>query len=354
MKQLQHVLFVFVVTFPGLTYAVGKGPLLISELPPNQVYTEQQLTDFEKHPGTEFKGRELSGLEKDYQLYQKALGIAPENLTHEQRDFLRNLTAHKPRAYKAHAEGPVAIPVYNIKALAEHKLFKYKVAVEASKMETLFSSNIQQFVQQSTLNSTQVAAARKVIQDALSIAEVTQMQLIDAYKVDNSNYSVVMLSELAEVTGNKDAVLAVLKKDTSDWQKNQLLNGLNQYFSAQEQQVLLQEIIEQKNKLSSQALLIYAKLPATVLDESFLYELLSDEVLGASSAAAISNLPGLDFNWLVDNIKNHSKSRTAVANSLLVLRLSSNPEAKRVLHDIVAADYIQFADIKAEVATWIE
>ncbi|WP_223671153.1 hypothetical protein [Kangiella shandongensis] len=356
MKKLKRLFLVFGITFSSFIHAVEKGPLLISELPPNQIYTQQQLADFEKHTDADLKGQEITGLEKDYQLYKKVVSIRPDSLTDEQRDYLLNLTEHKPRAYKVHAEGPVAIPVYNIKVLAEYKLFKNKVAVEASKMQPLLVTNTQQFVKQSTTGSLQRLAARKAVKDSQPINESTLRQLIDAYKADGSNGSVIALNDLAELTGNKQAAMAVLKADEAHWLKRQILNNLNQYFSAQEQRTLLKELIEQKTELSSQALFAYSQLPASAYDEDLLYGLLADEVLGASSAAAIANSShgAIDFNRLLQNIKNNSNSRTMVANSLLLLRLSGDPEAKGVLRDIVAADYIKFADIKEEVATWLE
>ncbi|AOE49435.1 hypothetical protein [Kangiella sediminilitoris] len=356
MTKLRSYLMVTALIYSGLTVAVDTGPLLISELPPGQVYSESELAAFEKGVDLKLKGRESSGLEKDYQTYSAVLSINPEKVTPEQKDYLLKLTEHKSLAYKAHPEGPVAVPVFNIRALAEYKIFQYEVAAQAEKMKELIANDHQLFVKESLNNKAQLQAARKALNDSLPISDAVLNNMVMSYKANNSSSSAMLLSELVQLTGNKQAVYALLDFEGEHWQKSQILNNLSQYLTAQEQEAVLHNLIHQKGELSSQAVLHYARLPATVSKPDLLYGLLSDQYLGASSAAALarSAQKPLDVRWLKHNIQRHSESRVTVANSLLALKLAGDVESKYILRELLESDEIKFDDMKAEVLAWLK
>jgi hypothetical protein len=223
------------------------------------------------------------------------------------------------------------------------------------KLEKLLNTNITGFVEMSTSEPFNNWAAKAVLQKANSLPESVITQLIDGYSSSQSYFSHSMLYEVMKVSGKKEAVMAVLDKSDLYFQKHSLLEDLNKYVSAQEQEKILREIILKKDRLSSQALLKYAALPQSVKQSELFYELLSDPKLGSSSASVLAESfkSGSNHQRIVSMIKSNQDSRNIVANGLLALWLSENSTAKATLRELLEGKHIPFEDMRAEVELWL-
>ena len=332
------------------------GPLLITDLPPNQVYSQQQLIQFEQkiNSDEQLKGN-LNGLEKDYLLYQQLLNIDPDNVTEQQRELIFNSVQHKPGAYRSHEEGPVAMPVYDVRSLAGSKLLEYQVSLQKPEVEDLLNTNVSKFVEKTASDYFSYWAGKSILRKADSLPESVINQLINGYSSNSSYFSHSMLYQVMKMSGKKEAVMAVLEKSELYFQKHNLLQNLSEYVSVQEQEKILREVIVQNNRLSSQALLNYAKLPESVKKTELFYELLSDPKLGSSSAAVLAESlkNGSNHQRIVSMVKSNQGSRDTIANSLLALWLSDTRAAKAALRELLQGEHIPFEDMQAEVELWL-
>lgn len=331
------------------------GPLLISEVPSNQVYSEERIADVKSQDLAALKGYPEDSLVNEYLLLNKVSDLNPEALSEGDISFLKQVANHKVTAYKQHPEGPIAVPIFDIASLAQHKLLLWKVHSKKLEFDSLLQSNLDLFATMSTENNINVQAAKGSLQDspALSVASVDL--LVNNYSQHEAANSLVLLEALVEKSGSYKAAEVLLNSPHNSPLKHQLLSRLEQYFSEHEQEALLKEQISNKSNLASQAIIEYAKLPSGVLEVDVLYANLSDKTLGASSAFALSRVlnASSDYSKVVDFLKQHRSSRYAVANCLLALKLANTDDSKAQLRDILEQDYIQFEDIKAEVNSWL-
>jgi len=344
----------------GLSYgshlsAAETGPLLISEVPSNQVYTEERIAQVKGQSVAVLKGGAEDSLVNEYLLFKKVSEMNPEQLTQHEVNFLKQATIHKVTAFKRHPEGPIAVPIFDISSLARHKLFMSEVYSKKLEFVTLLQTQPVLFAEISTDNLVNLQAAKSALQEVTFLSIPTVDLLVDSYKTDANPNSLQLLESIVEINGSYKATEALLNSPHKSRLKHQLLSRLGKYFSEHEQEVLLKEQILNRTELAPQALVEYGKLPQTVLDRSFIYSYLADETLGSSSAFALSELirESSDYSTIVDFLRQHRSSRYAVANCLLALKLANTRDSKAQLKDILEQDYIQFEDIKAEVITWL-
>ncbi|WP_417446083.1 hypothetical protein [Kangiella sp.] len=344
----------------GLTYgsslsAYEGAPLLISEVPHNQVYTEEHIAQVKKLSVAALKGGAEDSLVNEYLLFKKVSDLNSEELSQDDINFLKQATIHKVTAYKQHPEGPIAIPIFDISSLARHKLFMNEVHSKKPELASLLQTNSVLFAEASTKSLVNLHAAKSLLQNSPSLPISTIDLLVANYKVHDSPDSLKLLEVLVENSGSYKAAQALLNSPYNSPVKHQLLIRLGQYFSDHEREALLKELISNRTALAPQALIEYGKLPQSVLNRDILYSHLSDETLGASSAFALSQFikDNSDYSSIVDFLRQHPASRYAVANCLLALKLANTPESKALLRDILEQGYIQFEDIKAEVGTWL-
>ncbi|ACV27189.1 hypothetical protein [Kangiella koreensis] len=344
----------------GLSYgsnlsAAETGPLLISEVPSNQVYTEERIAQVKGQSDAVLKRGGEDSLVNEYLLFKKISGMNSEQLSEHDINFLKQATIHKVTAYKQHPEGPIAVPIFDISSLAQHKLFMSEVHSKKPELVTLLQTQPILFAEISTNNSVNLQAAKSALQEATSLSMPTADLLVDSYKTHANPNSLQLLESIVDTNGSYKAAEALLSSPHKSHLKHQLLSRLGQYFSEHEREALLKEQILNRTELAPQALIEYGKLPQTVLDRSILYSYLADETLGSSSAFALSELirESSDYSNIVDFLRQHGSSRYAVANCLLALKLANTRDSKAHLRDILEQDYIQFEDIKAEVNSWL-
>lgn len=331
------------------------GPLLISEVPSNQVYSEERIADVKNQSLAALKSYPEDSLVNEYLLFNEVSDINPEALSESDIKFLKQVANHKVTAYKQHPEGPIAVPIFDIASLAQHKLLLGEVHSKKLEFDSLLQSNPELFATMSTENNINVQAAKGSLQDSPALQMATVDLLVNSYSHHEGANGLMLLEALVEKSGSHKAAEVLLNSPHNTPLKHQLLSRLEQYFSEHEQEALLKEQISNKSNLASQALIEYAKLPSGVLELDVLYSNLSDKTLGASSAFALSRILKVssDYSKVVDFLKQHRSSRYAVANCLLALKLTNTPDSKSQLRDILEQDYIQFEDIKAEVSTWL-
>lgn len=344
----------------GLTYwsnvsAIENGPLLISEIPSDRLYSEERIADVKSQSEAALKSDSEDFLVNEYLLFKKVGDVNPEALSQKDIDFLKQVAIHKPTAYKQHPEGPIAVPIFDISSLAQHKLLLNDIHLKQPEFIELLQTNPAHFTKLSLENSVNVQAAKASLKvpELLSIA--TETLLVDNYKQHENPNSLVLLEVLAETGRNYKAAEALLNSQHRSPLKHQLLSRLDQYFSEHQQESLLKDQIFKKSDLASQALIEYGKLPQSVMDVDILYANLADKRLGSSSAFALSKVirDSSDYSTIANYIKQHGSSRHAVANCLLALKLANTGDSKAQLRNILEQGDIQFEDIKAEVSSWI-
>ncbi len=331
------------------------GPLLISEVPSSQVYTEERIKQVKELSDAALKGGAEDSLVNEYLLFKKVSDLNPEELSQDDINFLKQATIHKVTAYKQHPEGPIAVPIFDISSLAQHKLFMNEVHSKKSEFTTLLQTNPVLFAEASTNNFVNLQAAKSTLQNSPSLPILTVDLLVANYKDHDNPDSLKLLETLVVTSRSYKAAEALLNSQHKSASKHQLLRALDQYFSEHEREALLKELISNRSGLAAQAIIEYGKLPQSVLDRDVLYSHLSDETLGSSSAFALSKLmkDHSDYSTIVEFLRQHQTSRYAVANCLLALKLANTPDSKTQLRDILEQGYIQFEDIKAEVNTWL-
>ncbi|GAA4356865.1 hypothetical protein GCM10023151_05250 [Kangiella marina] len=347
-------------------HSVEKGPLLLSEVPSSQLYTDRQVAQVKSGDEQWQKGHELnltgkSFLEKDYLLYQKVQQTSLESVAQSDLDFLREASKHKPLAYQKHPEGPIATPVFDVASLASHKLFLHDVNTQKQQLSSQLSTSPELFVRQSMGSAVDTEAARQLLITHSQLTPTTTHLLVKGYREaievgDGAQQSLLLLKTIAEEASDFEAAQAVLNASIRSPHKHQLLTQLHRFFSDAEQEALLSEQINGKTDLASQAIIQYGQLASSVRNNHVLYSNLSDAALGASSALAISrvNKTHPDYSVIVNNLKHNKSSRTFTANNLLVLKLTDNSESRAVLKDILDKGYIQYSDMRAEVASWLQ
>lgn len=347
------------------TQAVEKGPLLISEVPSGQVYSDSDITALKNQDIEAYKGSSSNSLAKEYLLYTKVKATAVSNLSDAELSFLNQASEHKATAFQRHPEGPIAVPVFDVASLAKHKLFMADVNRQYKKLLPLLHSDPASFAEMSTKTPAHTQAAKQLLERTASekngavssgaITSTVTNLLVDNYRNSDSQSSLVFLKALVETTHNYTAAEAVLTSKHKSPLKHQLLESLDGYFSDSEQEALLKQLITDKSELASQALIKYGQLPVSTLDADILYRTLSDPKLGASSALSIARLfeSSPDYAQVMEHLKANQKSRVATANSLLVLKLTNSAGSKAALQDILNKDYIQFEDMKVEVSSWL-
>lgn len=336
--------------------AVEAGPLLISEVPAGQVYTEAHIEQIKKHDVSVLKANSGDALVDEYLFYKKVFDLDASSLSEEQRRFLEQSSQHKTKVYKRHPEGPIAVPIFDIPSLAKHKLFLNDAFIKKQELVNLLSTNAIQFAQSSFSTPAHTEAAKLVLHESEgSLSPVTIDVLVKNYQHSANPSSLTLLKALMESSQSYSAAAALLSSEYDSPLKHQALGQLGQYFSSAEHEKLLREEALNQPKLASQALIEYGKLPSSVLRMELLYSKLADDKLGASSALALSRVlkQSSDYSAVVDNLKQQGASRHLVANSLLTLKLANTADSRAVLQTILDNDDIQFDDMKAEVTTWL-
>lgn len=332
------------------------GPTLISEVPPNQLYNENDILAIKDSAAKEFKNSGQNSLIKEYSLYQKINLLDPVNLTSAQLSFLKSNIKHQTEAFKRHPEGPIAVPVFDIASLAKYKLFLHHVEQEKIKLKPFFNSNLAIFAQKSLDSPASVQASKALLAESNDLSLLDTEQLINSYKVANHKAALPLLLTLVQQKRSLEAAKAILHSSFQSPLKHQLLRNLDKYFRAEQRETLLREHISAKSKLSSQALAEYGKLPQSVIKIELLYTNLSDPSLGASSAFALAKVlkESSDISVLKSHLQYQKNSRLGMANTLLALKLMDTSASKQLLQEALEQDYVQFDDMKAEVKTWLK
>ncbi|AKE51656.1 hypothetical protein [Kangiella geojedonensis] len=345
--------------------AVERGPLLMSEVPSDQVYSESDITAIKSQDIEAHKSTATNSLAQEYQLYIKVKAMAVRGLSDEEISFLNQASRHKATAFQRHPEGPIAVPVFDVASLAKHKLFMADVYHQQKELSPLLNADPASFARMSTATPANTQAAKLLLEGSVpkadgevssaSISSTMTNLLVDQYKHIDSESSLVLLKALVEATHNYSAAEALLTSKQKSPLKHHFLENLGNYFSEREQEVLLKQLIANESELASQALIKYGQLPLSILDADLLYTKLADPKLGASSALSIARLleTSPDYARVINHVKAHQKSRAATANSLLVLKLADTAESKAALQDILDKGYLQFEDMKVEVYTWL-
>ncbi|RDX37659.1 hypothetical protein DZA50_01675 [Kangiella sp. HD9-110m-PIT-SAG07] len=336
-------------------FAVERGPLLISEVPTHQMYSEEDINDIKLQEVISHKGNEQNTLEKEYSLFQKIKNINSNSLSPDQVEFLKTASKHQATAYTQHPEGPIAVQIFDVASLAKHKLFLHDVELQKSTLEPFWDSNPSLFVKKSLESSVNAQAAKALLNEKGELSSVNVELLVDAYSSTDNIKGHSLLQQLVAKTSSMKAAQALLNSSHKSPIKHQLLSSLEKYFSEIDQETLLREQVTTKSELTSQALIEYGKLPLSVIKIDILYSKLSDAEVGASSAFALSKILKVssDYSQLLNNLKEKKNSRIETANSLLALKMANSPDANHVLRKVLENDYIQFDDIKAEVTTWL-
>lgn len=336
--------------------AVESGPLLISDVPAGQVYTDAHIERIKNRDLAALKSGAGDPLVDEYLLTRKIYNLDAESLSQDEVEFLQQASKHQALAYKQHPEGPIAVPIFDVSSLAKHKLFLRGIYLKKPELLKVLNTNVAQFAQSSLLTPTHTEAAKLVLNQSRGhLSPVTIDVLVDGYKHNMNSASLALLRTLVESYKSYSAAAALLSSEYDSPLKHQVMSQLRQHFSATEREKLLREYALNQPKLASQALIEYGKLPLNVLKMEVLYSKLSDNKLGSSSALALSRLlkQSSDYSAVVDHLKQKASSRHAVANGLLTLKLVDTPDSRALLKTTLENDSIQFDDIKAEVTTWV-
>lgn len=337
------------------TNAASAGPLLISEVPFNQVFTENEIITVKSQDISSLKSQPENALVSDYIYFLTVSEVRPELATQADIDFLQRAASFKPTAYREHPEGPIAVPIFDTASLAKHKLLQIDAYAKKSEFSYLLQANPERFVLLSTSNRVNVNAAKIALQETVSLTPAITDVLIDKYSSRGGQESLVLLNVLVDTQKSFKAAEALLDSDLKSPLKHQLLRALPKHFTDRQQEMLLEQLIKQRSDLASQAIIQYSRLPSNIISTDLFYTNLSDEKLGASSAYALSRVINRDgdYSKLIDYIKNNRSSRLAVANGVLALKFANTGESKGYLKELLENDEILFEDMKAEVAIWL-
>lgn len=335
--------------------AAEGGPLLISEVPANQVFTDNEIIAVKRQDISSLKSQPTNALVSDYLYFLSASEIKPEQAKQTDLELLRSAALYKPSAYQEHPEGPIAVPIFDVASLAKHKLLQIEVYAKRSEFLSLLQASPERFASLSTSNRVNLHAAKIVLQDTVSIAPAVIDILIDTYSSQDGQEGLVLLSVLVDTQKSYKAAEALFDSNLKSPHKHQLLRSLSRHFSDSQQKMLLEQLIKRRSELASQAIIEYSRLPLSMINSELFYTYLSDENLGASSAYALSrfiNREG-DYSKLINYLTSNRSSRHAVANGILALKFVNTTESRAYLKQFMESDAMLFEDMKAEVATWL-
>lgn len=357
MRLISRTCFVAVIAlslFIG-TIASAGGPLLISEVPTNQVFTENEIITIKSQHLSSLKSQPTNALISDYIYFLNVSKIEPEIATQAERDILQRAASYKPNAYREHSEGPIAVPIFDIASLAKHKLMQMDAYAKKSEFLSLLQANPDRFATLSTSNGVNLHSAKMALHDAEDLSPTITETLIEKYSSLGGHESLVLLNVLVDTQKSYEAAEALFDSDLKSPLKHQLLRALPKHFTDSQQEMLLERLIKKRSELASQAIIQYSRLPSNSINTDLFYSYLSDGKLGASSAYALSRVINRDgdYSKLIDYLTSNRSSRLAVANGILALKFVDTPESKGYLKELLENDEILFEDMKAEVALWL-
>ena len=338
------------------TIAAERGPLLISEVPSNQVFTEDEIRTVKSKDISSLKSQPTNALVSDYIYFLTVSEVKPEVATQAERDILQRAASYKPNAYREHSEGPIAVPIFDIASLAKHKLMQMDAYAKKSEFLSLLQANPDRFATLSTSNGVNLHSAKMALHDAEGLSPTITDTLIEKYSSLGGDESLALLNVLVDTQKSYEAAEALFDSDLKSPLKHQLLRALPKHFTDSQQKMLLERLIKKRSELASQAIIQYSRLPSNSINTDLFYSYLSDGKLGASSAYALSRVINRDgdYSKLIDYLKSNRSSRLAVANGILALKFVDTPESKGYLKELLENDEILFEDMKAEVALWLK